>query len=99
MPAGTVRGSASASVRQRGPASSSIAPSGRGSSAGTTTASVLPSRPRRVPARSRPRRSSSSIFASSAEKKRSAGAPFSICSARVLEAPKSSRTRSPVWRS
>ena len=63
---------------------------------GTTTTSVFERTFRRSPASTRPACSTWSIWATSAEKKASAGAPALICRARSLEAPKLNVTRSPV---
>jgi hypothetical protein len=66
---------------------------------GTTITRVFESRILRVPWSTRPLFWRASIFASSAEMKRSAGAPSWICLARALEAPRLSRTLSPLSRS
>ena len=58
--------------------------------------SELESKLRRVPGSSRSFFSSASIFASSAEKNRSAGAPSSICLASMLDAPKLNCSLSPL---
>ena len=85
-PAGTACGSARAIVlkaaRSRGPLTRAV------EATGTITTSVFESRSLRSAARTRPACSSASIWAESAEKKTSAGAPARIWRERSLEAPK-----------
>jgi hypothetical protein len=85
-PAGTACGSANASRSKL--AISDGATSRRGVRAGTTTTSVFERRSTRSVARTAPARVTTSIWASSAEKKTSAGAPARIWRARSLDAPK-----------
>src|SRR5690606_1624404 len=61
--------------------------------AGAISTSRLPSRAARLPARRRPAAPTLSIQGSSAERKRSAGAPAMICRARADEAAKESTGR------